>query len=547
MDSSLLQFVEVARWPALALLGTGLLLGVVYGLENRRGARAWCREKFRLRERRVPLDVASLVPPAVPDESNFAMIPLLQPLFDYHRQNGEARWRDPEAFRRAMRLLDFREYQGNQPVPDGESWGAWDHGKPIDLARWQSYVRSPPGELGPAIPPEILQRHGLVAQARPSRRRAPGFGLPPDSGRPGQDLLRALSLFDVELEALALGARRPQARFPIHYHERPFDVALPHLTPVRQFASVLALRASARLAEREVDGAFADLETLMRVAESLRGEPIGLSQSLRVRVWCRALQVFWEGQVRHAWRERHLEVVVDRFPRIDLLEGFRRALAFERIMVVTVVGDLVQSFAQRRAFAERFIQSPPTSEGGSPSRTHPLWPYLALAPRGWLLSSLAATSRRLDEIADPAPEALPEPRSISDGLRLRLHAFWFQKGHESLLVVRRSLCRACAGLRLASVAAGLEREFRRTGQYPETLDLAAIRELGSTFGDGVNGAGMSYRRLSPDRFALGWAPGRGPDQPPASGTVGGSREARKLGDPLWAWPRLESCDGDRPA
>ena len=65
------------------LLGLVLVVGLFYAEENWRGQWAWNRYKRALGARGEPLKRSAVVPLEVPDDKNFAMTPLLAPLFDF--------------------------------------------------------------------------------------------------------------------------------------------------------------------------------------------------------------------------------------------------------------------------------------------------------------------------------------------------------------------------------------------------------------------------------------------------------------------------------
>ena len=58
----------------------GLVL-LAYAKEGWRGRRAWAAYQSQARQRGTRLTLAEFAPPAIPDEENFAAIPLIQDLF----------------------------------------------------------------------------------------------------------------------------------------------------------------------------------------------------------------------------------------------------------------------------------------------------------------------------------------------------------------------------------------------------------------------------------------------------------------------------------
>src|SRR4051794_24652202 len=74
-------------WKIITAL-IALLLMIPLALaqwENWRGPRAWEEYLAKLRAAGEPTTVRELLPALIPDEENFAAIPLLRPLTDFHR------------------------------------------------------------------------------------------------------------------------------------------------------------------------------------------------------------------------------------------------------------------------------------------------------------------------------------------------------------------------------------------------------------------------------------------------------------------------------
>src|SRR5438445_4695604 len=77
------------------LLIAAILVALFYAEENWRGKRAWKKYKNQLEARGERLDPAAFIPPAVPVSENFAMTPVLAPLFEFIP--GTQKWRSTNA------------------------------------------------------------------------------------------------------------------------------------------------------------------------------------------------------------------------------------------------------------------------------------------------------------------------------------------------------------------------------------------------------------------------------------------------------------------
>src|ERR1051326_1300263 len=91
------SFAALLRtWRYLfAFIALVLFVGLFYFEENWRGPRAWEKYKKQQEARGERCDAAALVPAAVPPSENFALTPLLAPLFDFIP--GTQRWRNTNA------------------------------------------------------------------------------------------------------------------------------------------------------------------------------------------------------------------------------------------------------------------------------------------------------------------------------------------------------------------------------------------------------------------------------------------------------------------
>src|SRR5687767_6897128 len=90
------------------------LLVLAYAVENWLGARAWRAYVAEARAAGEKLAPEAVIPPPIPEEDNFAAIPLFKPLFDYERVApsgdspfGTLKWRDPAAKERLEKLHPF--------------------------------------------------------------------------------------------------------------------------------------------------------------------------------------------------------------------------------------------------------------------------------------------------------------------------------------------------------------------------------------------------------------------------------------------------------
>lgn len=532
-------WLRLLRRTALVLAAFLVLLALAYGFENLRGWQTLKAERDRLLAAGRKVDFEDFIPPAVPDDRNFAMIPLLRPMLDLvPDRNATNRWRDPAGSKRAQELLAFWKINGRPRWPAVADSA---HGEPINLAEWQAFFRSPPEPA--AADQELRKRYGLppVSNVRaPDTNAPPAFPLPSALGTPAEDILRALGLFEADFAGLHEGLQRPEGRYPLAY-EDGYETLLPHLALLKRLASAFSLRASARLATGDGPGAFADLEDALKVGESLRTESILISQLVRQACITIALGAFWEGQLRHAWTEPQLAALQARLEAVDLAEGFRRGIGAERAQALRAVERMAGSLSERQRFAD--LASGIQDDTGRLYSDPILAPYLLLAPRGWLFASAAATSQALEQLERLNTRELPGFRNAwiqtndAPSLRLRLHHHYV---HSSFITgFANSTVRSYQNdfrVHLAIIACALERHRLARGSYPEQLAALVPAFLPAAPVDPLAGTPLAYRREDNDRFRV-WSVGEdGQDDGGAWPQRGARDSGPETGDWVWGWP-----------
>jgi hypothetical protein len=90
------------------------LIALFFAVEGWRGRHLWLKHRSGLEAKGEKFTLEALAPPAVPDEKNFAMTPLLKPLLDLTQGPSGTVWRDTNAMAR------FEKISADLP-PDRES------------------------------------------------------------------------------------------------------------------------------------------------------------------------------------------------------------------------------------------------------------------------------------------------------------------------------------------------------------------------------------------------------------------------------------------
>jgi hypothetical protein len=482
-----------------------VLVALLYLWENWRGNQAWNVLKSEWSAKGEPFEIALIKPPAVPDAENFASTPLFAPLLDYALDPAGKtnRWRDEAGRKRAASISPFG-------TSEPKSRPAWHQQEPMDLA--------------------LLQAHYQTQK---------DFPQPEKPGRPGADILKALSRYDDVITELRRVAARPYSRFPVHYEEN-FSCLLPHLAVLKNLARITELQALAHLDLGQPDAALADVKLGLRIADALRDEPLLISQLVRISATGLNLQPIWEGMARSQWGPAHLKELEASLRSIRILASLRPCLRGERV-IATETLDLMRRDV-------RLVNLMGADSSSSEDEWWRHWGFRVM-PDGWFQFNKVTLSRMHLEfmhtlVDDQGTRAFPDRAAALDAvMQAELKPFSVHRFLASLLFpaisnAGQKFAAHQGGIDLAIAACVLEQYKLDQGRYPETLEAlpAAVRDRIPL--DLISGKPLRYARQG-DRFMLysvGW------NQSDDGGKIGlteGSnpRWDSKKGDWLWAYPQ----------
>ena len=454
-----------SRWRTpIALAGIAVVVSLFYAEENWRGKRDWDQYKRDCREEGGKITRDDVIPSPVPDEQNFASIPLLKPWFEYTRTaQGDLRRSNSNAVVQLSRINPFGE-NGIRKNPPG--FGQWETCESINLRAWQRFYRA--------------------------NTNFPQTPLPQS---PSQDVLLALSRFKVPLETISFESKRPRSNFAIHYEEGD-DALLPHLNSLRSWARLYTLRARAKLELQDVNEAFDDVMTCFRLAGSLESEPVLLSKLVRISILRVGLQVLWEGSADHQWSYVQLDAFQQQLSLFDWQEDLCSAYEGEQAMSNSTVEKLIAN-----GDLDGLITFVASQKSSDPAR---IAEFIKLAPLGWLYQNLKSANElyrsHVLESADPSHSTFrPLPRRpkqtwspfnrLADEL-----TFWVNATPKFALA---------KGLTdLAVVACGLEKYRLLNGEYPDDIELLVPQFVTEMPKDAISGKPLKYCRPSPQQFIL---------------------------------------------
>jgi hypothetical protein len=505
---------RVLKWLGLGVVALVLLAVALVLFENWRAHRAWARFVAEAAAAGDDLSPESVIPPPVPDEENFAAIPLFKPLFDYDVKKHEGFldervWRDPEG---RKRLEDINPW----PMEGTNSYGDWRLGEFYNLALLRDDYRA-----------------DTNFPSRPTPQSA------------GADVLHALSNYDAEWAQLRAAAHRPHARFPHQYTaEELLDRDIQMLKVPRNFSRLAEFRAVAHLAEGNLTEAREDIIVGLRFCDALAIEPILLSHLVAQVIPEVLTPPIWEGLVRHQWTEADLIALEAALARTDLFKTGFNSIKGERNL---------STFAMTDWMAERpgVVAIPGDSEYAkdieppNPSKLGVWW------SRGFVVHSKAISGklfrdflrcadfehRRIDpkvviefetEVEALSRIAWRKPYHILGCLQMNAYS------KSAMNIVSRTTT-----VDLTRVVIALERHRLRHGGFPESLEAldAAVLPAGGLPHDLVTGGPLRYRRTDNGRFdlyAVGW---NGTDD---GGVTAWTDESKGIPDRTqgdWVWPQ----------
>lgn len=448
------------RFLLLAIPAMIALLALVWIFENWRGRRAWEAYKREWEAKGERFDLASFQPKPVPPEQNFAATPFLAPLMEFDVQQGQVRWRDPDAVRQIKSVALGR---------DASQWlGSWLKAEFTDLAAAADELDldadGPPADAGDSLPArrilKALERHQPVfAELRQAKDRPEAVWTTPVDGDPS-------------------GA---MARFGM----------------LKALNQVAVLHALAELEDDRIDEALADVEVALRLSDSLRSEPLLISYLVRAALVRGALLPVWEGLARHRWTDDHLKRLDEKLASIRFLHEYEFAMRGERAFSV-------ESMAQVRS--GKF-----PGEAASQSGMRRM-----LLPSGMFYQNQVAISRMFQEAILPSVDAAnhrvdPE-KSREDALKTILPRRMPYNMFAWLLypAIQKSAQQAAlaqCGIDLARTACALERYRLANGSYPESLQALVPRFIDRLPPDLINGEPLKFIRHPDGSFVLysvGW-------------------------------------------
>ena len=320
-----------------SLLTPLLLIGCI---ENALGAYAWRSTRSSLMAQGEKLTVEAVMPGPVPADQNFFSIPqfggLLKPDFS-----------DSQSTEDTLKGL-FRNFQlpyyavTNRTLPNGKtdptptSIHDWADAFRLD-AQLASHDGSSTTKAAPNPEETLDEKKARMLKRviqKPKLRKAKELPEYPAAAAGADDatvIRTALSIGDADFAAIAQALHRPSARYPVRWSDG-FNALLPHLARLKGLQQWIELRTRARLAQGDVEGAFEDARTALRLADVEREEPLLISQLVRIAQQAIVARTIDFGIRSHQWTEPQLKEFQAHFTESGMLSAIANSFEGERAL-----------------------------------------------------------------------------------------------------------------------------------------------------------------------------------------------------------------------
>ncbi|HEY2951707.1 MAG TPA: hypothetical protein VGK40_03935 [Verrucomicrobiae bacterium] len=471
------------RHCAFALVCLATLIALFYAVENWRGRRAFAKVKQEAEARGLKLDWDGVVPPPIPDEQNAAAHPFLRPMLDFVRTPSGRVWNDSNAYERLQLFRTDLVTNALGKRVDDKGWPPrlWVLGttKPTPWTEWQAYYRA-----------------------------GTNYPVPENPGAPAADVLFALRRLDEDFAQLAEAVKRPAARYAIKYDEpNPAGILLPHLAQVKTMTQSLRLRSAARLEAGDPNGAFEDTMTGLRLADTLRGDPLLMNFLYHIACVAVMESSMAEGLARHQWNDDQLRALQEQLQKTDFLGHCQLAMRGEMVGFGVRLIDYLEA---HRPEMGTIFEFDPSDGNQSPPRACAAIGW-RLMPAGWFEQNKVATINVY--LHHYLPQLDVEHRRIRPASNDESDAFIKQlpRGPNTILVrlllpaldkAFARCARAQATADQAVMACALERFHRENKRYPDALAQLIPKFLAKPLLDPITGELQKYRLTLEGSYVL---------------------------------------------
>jgi hypothetical protein len=505
-------------WAISGMVSIFLIMAF-YVEEDWRGEAYWNQAQEEAVKEGESLDQAKFIPPPVPDEKNFGVLPI----FEMEPESASGYSRDylvPIGMNRAFARVppdaiptSKDDNQGHDELP---YLGNWAKGEQADL-------------------PAIKKRLADLCH-----RELPEAHLPPKASPADMFGLLCPALADLR----AADAPHPLCRFDEDYTSGP-PASRPLggiVSPIRM-AKVLSYEERLAILGDQPQLALDDMKVGWKVDSGVRQEPLLIAGLVSMGVVAIQMGVVTEGLARHVWNDSQLEEIDHDLAKIDDLKESQFCIRGETAVYSVPNTDFLKE--NRLKIREEFPGPMTSASLGGEMRDFLFSTTCLLVPDGWF-DDFKADEARFEllgtvKMVDPVlHRAFPEKKGRALHLiqDVRATSYWrdflITMASPTLDSIKRFAYQQTQ-IDQARISCRLERYRLAQGKYPE-----ALSDLSPTYGtdvpnDVMIGQPYHYKPLSDGTYLLysvGW------DQVDDGGrqAVASSGYHYFLNDPDWVWP-----------
>lgn len=437
-------------WRLICLI---TVLTLFYSVERWRGHRAWGKVAREAVLRGHPIDGPVDPVPMIPEDQNFAALPLFKPLIAD-----------------LLRRSDFVDDHETLPLGDLETIRKW--GQPSYLTGYRrKNLAMAPWWDGRSTDFKVMARDTSLFPT-PEDQNEPS-AQPSKVGDESEDLdllATLLERFDADLRQLSAGSDRPECVFPLDYQRQMWRGA-PHLEILYGYVRIARLRASVRLAQGRHADALADIQLLLRLADYARRQPWAVHGTHGLWIVLDGLQPIWEGLQARCWSDHDLQILQTQLCGLDLLRDYPVNVRNDAHAMADMFEAALPATSQTRKI--------PTAHRRDRELEGFMIGLRTLYPTGWSLQDQASFHHFYQAVTSlavdvPNRRVFPIPPhahlSLTRATSNPLSPVFVQPKVRQMFEDARLMYPATqAALDLAQVACAMERHRLRDGRYPERL------------------------------------------------------------------------------
>ena len=273
---------------------------------------------------------------------------------------------------------------------------------------------------------------------------------------------------------------------------------MPHYNTIQLLTNTLRLRAVAELAAGRPAEARRDIALMLRLRQTIEGEPTLISGLVDLTCLGVLIQPIWEGLAARQWSAEDLDALRDGLRGINVLREFQQGMRCERAFSGAEWPEELQGELRMRDFGtilSRMTNDSLPSSWFAPKRL--LWEASPWMPRGWIEQNSAFASRYLQDYGidsvDPVNRRLLLAKAkfaerTLENIPVTPYTFIAQVALPVFASVVKKFAQTQAILDQAMAACALEKYYLDHHTYPAALSALVPTYLDRVPGDVIDGA-----------------------------------------------------------